>query len=36
LGVADDQLNLPAVDTAGRVDLLHRQLDSAIDPDSGR
>ena len=35
LGVADDQLDLPAVDAAGRVDLLHRQLDAAIDADPG-
>ena len=36
LGIADDQLDLPPVDAAGRVDLLHRELDAAIDPDPGR
>ena len=35
LGVAGDQFDLPPVDAAGRVDLLHRQLDSAVDADPG-
>ena len=35
LGIAGNQFDLPAVDSAGRVDLLHCQLDSAIDPDAG-
>ena len=35
LGVAGDQFELPPVDAAGRVDLLHRQLDSAVDADPG-
>ena len=35
LGIADDQLDLPSVDAAGRVDLLHGELDAAVDPDPG-
>jgi hypothetical protein len=35
LGVADDQFDLPPVDTAGRVDLLNGELNAAIDPDPG-
>ena len=35
LGVAGDQFDLAPADAAGRVDLLHRQLESTIDPDPG-
>jgi hypothetical protein len=31
-----DQLDLPAVDAAGCIDLLHGHLAAAIDPDAGR
>src|SRR5262249_60078774 len=34
LGVASNQFDLPPIYPAGRVDLLHRQLGSAIDPDT--
>ena len=35
LGVANDQLDLPSIDAAGGVDLLHGELDTPIDPDPG-
>ena len=34
LRIADDQLDLPALDTAGRVDLLYGQFRPAVDADA--